>query len=1009
MALDIWLPLIGNTINQGTRLASITASSPSYSTFGKIGEKGLSGGSISISAADAGKILNNEEISVAFWIYVNAADGTSRSTTIFGNTGMTPPNNRKFAIFQYPTVNDIHFSWQNDGSGTFAGGVWNDVLPSYKWTHVAVTYKNPTAKLFINGVLKATINNAISASNSFEFATTIARSDGINILNDVRVYSHCISDKEARLLSQGLIAHYKLSDMDLETTTNLVPYPTPGSAVGAVGWDQSLHPGAINVSGWSYGYNSGVGTPASGYHAYWKLIDGLPTMVFPDLNSYLSLGHRWLGISASGMQSKIGASKTYTISFDAKADVDGMLVRTGYYYRLTGASSNNFHDGYGDFIVTKNWKRYSCTFTTKSNLDTSIGASVYFYGNNGSVSGTSYVRNIQVELKNHSTAYTQSARSTTILQDVSGYRRHGTTVGAITTNKDSARYDNCIYIADGRSNYGKGGTMTMPTDAITMSCWIKSSTTGYSSYHIPLSFNADSYELSIDSSGHFRNGFKIAGSRQVLTTSHTSILDGKWHMITATYDGATVKRYVDGIELTAYATAVTGALAGGSGTLLIGNYNGTTYGNKNMYMSDVRIYSTALDATEVLDLYQTRMSMAHTGSELAYEFIEDDPAPLKITEEGLLRTGNASEIISSLGMKTTMLADGSAWARINWLDVSSIPTFFTTNEVNDCVAANRFSKMQFVDKFIGKKFTITNLMPAVNTTNYSGGVASTTYKRYSAASLQVTGTTDKSEMFLTTTGTIPYIKGHTYYGRAEIYQTTKQGGCDLYWKIAEPRIIPGKAVSAASTWTRVSAIRTPTQVINTAGADWDSGNYSARWDYNNSKTAGDMWFDGMMLIDLTATFGAGKEPTAAWCDENIPYFVGTKTIEIDDDSVGWYEFMLTYPKLSSTGYNRWKQTSSPNENTSVNYTPISIAWSTHAGGIRKKGGDSVYNCDNVGSTTWYAAIGQTKGWTNNSIPSSNGSQQKETELWVRIDTLPKLNKLSIVDNNYLQASSIYEF
>ena len=67
--------------------------------------------------------------------------------------------------------------------------------------------------------------------------------------------------------------------------------------------------------------------------------------------------------------------------------------------------------------------------------------------------------------------------------------------------------------------------------------------------------------------------------------------------------------------------------------------------------------------------------------------------------------------------------------------------------------------------------------------------------------------------------------------------------------------------------------------------------------------------------------------------------------------------MLTYPKLSSTGYNRWKQTSSPNENTSVNYTPISIAWSTHAGGIRKKGGDSVYNCDNVGSTTWYAAIG----------------------------------------------------
>ena len=1007
MALDIWLPLIGNTVNQGTRPVSITASSPAYSTFGKIGEKGLSAGSISISAADANKILNNEEISVAFWVYVNVADGTSRATTIFGNTGMTPPNNRKFAIFQYPTVNDIHFSWQNETDDTFLGGLWNDVLPSYKWTHVAVTYKNPTAKLFINGVLKATVTGA-SASNSFEFATTIARSDGINILNDLRVYSHCISDKEVRLLSQGLIAHYKLSDMDLEKTTNVAPYPTPGSAVGAVGWDQSLHPGAINISGWSYGYNNGVGTPASGYHAYWKLIDGLPTMVFPDLNSFLSLGHRWLGINASGMQSKIGPNTTYTISFDSKADVDGMLVRTGYYYGLTGATGNNFHDGYGDFIVTKNWKRYSCTFTTKSNLNASIGASIYFYGHNGSVSGTSYVRNIQVEVKNHSTAYTQSSRSTTILQDVSGYRRHGSIVGSVTTNKDSARYDNCIYITDGRSNYGKGGTMTMPTDQVTMSCWIKSSTTGYSSYHIPLSFSSENYELSIDSSGHFRNGFKINGTRSALTTSHTSILDGKWHMITATYDGATIRRYVDGVELTSYATAVTGSLAGGSGTLLIGNYSGTTYGNCNMYMSDVRIYSTALGATEILDLYQTRMAMAHTGSGLAYEYIEDDPAPLKITEEGLLRTGNASEIVSSLGMKTKTLSDGSAWARIHWLDVSKIPTFFTAAEVNECIAPNRYSQMQHVDKFVGKKFTITNLMPAVNTTNYSGGVASTTYKKYSSASLQVTGTTDRNEMFLTTTGTIPYVKGHTYYGRAEIYQTTKQGGCDLYWKIAEPRIIAGKTVSAASTWTRISSIRTPAHVANTAGADWESGNYQARWDYNNSKTAGDMWFDGMMLIDLTATFGAGKEPTAAWCDENIPYFVGTKTIEINDSNIGWYEFMLTYPRLSATGYNRWKQTSSPSATASVNYTPISISWADHAGGIRKGGGDAIYNCDSVGTTTWYAAIGQTKGWTNNSIPGSNGGQQTETELWVRIDTLPKLNKLSIVDNNYLQSSNIYE-
>jgi hypothetical protein len=46
------------------------------------------------------------------------------------------------------------------------------------------------------------------------------------------------------------------------------------------------------VNGWGNGYNSGVSinnvkNPEIGYHAYWKLIDGLPTMVFPDLNYYL--------------------------------------------------------------------------------------------------------------------------------------------------------------------------------------------------------------------------------------------------------------------------------------------------------------------------------------------------------------------------------------------------------------------------------------------------------------------------------------------------------------------------------------------------------------------------------------------------------------------------------------------------------------------------------------------------------------------------------------------------
>jgi hypothetical protein len=34
-----------------------------------------------------------------------------------------------------------------------------------------------------------------------------------------------------------------------------------------------------------------------------------------------------------------------------------------------------------------------------------------------------------------------------------------------------------------------------------------------------------------------------------------------------------------------------------------------------------------------------------------------------------------------------------------------------------------------------------------------------------------------------------------YYGRAEILQENILGACDLYWKVAEPRIILGKAAT----------------------------------------------------------------------------------------------------------------------------------------------------------------------------------------------------------------------
>lgn len=1054
MALDIWLPLIGNTVNQGTCPVSITASSPAYSTFGKIGEKGLSAGSISISAADANKILNNKEISVAFWIYVNVADGTSRSSPIFGNSAMTPPNNRKFTIFQYPTVNDIHFSWQNNESGTFAGGVWNDVLPSYKWTHVAVTYKNPTGKLFINGELKATITG-VSASNSFEFATTIARSDGVNILNDLRVYSHCISNKEVRLLSQGLILDYPLSDKNLESTTNILPYPTPGAAYTNSTWNASLHPDAISVSGWSDGYNGGVTSPGSGYHAYWKMMDGIPTMVFPDLNSRISQKSRWLGISSTtSISASIGASKTYTISFDAKATVEGRSVNIGLYYKLNNAdgtvSEAGFKDGQRSIKVTRNWNRYSYTWTTQSNMNNTEGR-VYVYGHfDNAAEGITYVRNVQLEVKDHDTAYTTASRTATKVYDCSGYNNNGSVVGSLVTNKDSARNQNCIKF-NGSSAIAAGRS-AMVTDAITVNMWVyMDSWSSLSSMRMASCTEGGGWNF--ENVGHFI--CYANGAYQRASGSLTSLSAG-WHMITGTFDGYQAKIYADGV-LKASSTALTtkapityhasngifiGAEAASSATSPTTPY----FTGK---ISDFKIFGTALSASAILDLYQSRTSLLDNGAILTHELVEDGAEYLKFTEDGLIRSGNFSEIGFINNMKTKVLSDGSAWARIFWHDVTDEQTWFTTAEVPFCDASNRFSYMGLVDHFktnkLPKGYQKLDYIESTGTQYIDTGYywTSEVTKIYMDANI-ISNSTSQSlfgneEPFSGgryfsivphgSNGSYGYYVGSNAPLKSGVSTCTVGTRFNMECTTDANKLFTLKVNDTVKTTDTYSG--TVMAYANTTSTASDRGRIYIFANHNSSSggTAAIQNVGGMRLYafkmydngKIVRDFIPCKNASGTiglfdmayqtfYSSPNGTAFTAGAASSANIGGEGVYEFMLTHPRISSSSYNRWIQSSSPNESSVAGFKSITQAWSQANAGIRKNGSSCIYNCDS--GSTWYAPIGQTTGWTNsgktNQIPAANETPTTEIELWVRIDTLSELNKISLMNKKYIQAFKINE-
>ena len=365
---------------------------------------------------------------------------------------------------------------------------------------------------------------------------------------------------------------------------------------------------------------------------------------------------------------------------------------------------------------------------------------------------------------------------------------------------------------------------------------------------------------------------------------------------------------------------------------------------------------------------------------------------------------------STNDMKIKSLDDGSTWARIHWLDVITDTTMFANaTEVADIAAANRFSKMEKVDNFGGSMITLTNLAPQINGTSgfSAGGTKSGEgWRKYGENSLMLTGTTSANEIYATTnTACVPLVSGHTYYARVEIKQSTVVGSCQMYLggttagSITEPSFF-GSKKATANSWVIASAIGTRT---------FPTGNHKLRLDFDNAKTAGEMCFDGLMVIDLTASFGPDFTPTQAWCDANIPYFTGTMTLDATTSGFKRWEFMLTYPKYSTTQYNRWSQTGSPNESAPGGYIRITTPWTAHAGPIRKSTGSAIYDCDNVGSTTWYAAIGQTSIW-NAGIPCAiDGNPQKETELWVRIDNLSPAQKAKIYDGNHLAGGQLYEF
>ena len=131
--------------------------------------------------------------------------------------------------------------------------------------------------------------------------------------------------------------------------------------------------------------------------------------------------------------------------------------------------------------------------------------------------------------------------------------------------------------------------------------------------------------------------------------------------------------------------------------------------------------------------------------------------------------------------------------------------------------------------------------------------------------------TSSGEVTLTS-GNYPMYASHKYYLSFKVrFETSVDVTFDWYWPVAEPAAVSGLRVnSAANTWTRVSAVFDRTS--------FSDGSYPCRFDYNNEDNVA-VLFTSCMLIDLTASFGAGKEPSKDWMDKHVTTFSDSQEVQ----------------------------------------------------------------------------------------------------------------------------------
>lgn len=185
------------------------------------------------------------------------------------------------------------------------------------------------------------------------------------------------------------------------------------------------------------------------------------------------------------------------------------------------------------------------------------------------------------------------------------------------------------------------GALNPVNDQISFSLWFKLDEVGSSGAFL---FHNTKYILKIDAQGRLTFALYIPGYKDVVMTYADRILDTDWHQMTATYDGAVMKLYLDARLMAS--EAVSGNIKSSNASLLIGSQTANNYFKGQL--DDIRILGYALTEEQVNALYVSSQQPG-TGNEDLLSFWD-------------LNENQGSRVMDNIGTNHGTLTDAT-WAK----------------------------------------------------------------------------------------------------------------------------------------------------------------------------------------------------------------------------------------------------------------------------------------------------------------------------------------------------------